>query len=89
MRALVDLAFSSPLVRGLPFATWSVASLTAYRKARGLLLDIANERVGRLLRREGLTPKQMQTWKTPHDPAVERRRTVFAASTGAAQRARR
>jgi transposase len=89
LRALVDVALSSPLERGLPFATWSVASLTAYCKARRLLPDITDEWVRRLLRREGLTPQRMRTWKTSHDPAFERKKTAFAASIGAAHRARR
>lgn len=89
LRALVDVALSSPLERGLPFATWSVASLAAYCKARGLLPAVSDEWVRRLLRREGLTPQRMRTWKTSADPAFERKKTAFAASIGAAQRARR
>jgi transposase len=89
LRALVEVALSSPLERGLPFATWSVAALTAYCKARGLLPDITDEWVRRLLRREGLTPQRIRTWKTSHDPAFERKKTAFAASIGAAHRARR
>lgn len=89
LRALIDVALSSPLERGLPFATWSVASLTAYCKARGLLPAITDEWVRRLLRREGLTPQRMRTWKTSHDPAFERKKTLFAASIGGAHRARR
>lgn len=89
LRALVDVALSSPLERGLPFATWSVASLTAYCQARGLLPAITDEWVRRLLRREGLTPQRMRTWKTSHDPAFERKKTAFAASMGAAHRGRR
>jgi transposase len=89
LRALIDVALSSPLERGLPFATWSVASLTAYCKARGLLPAITDEWVRRLLRREGLTPQRMRTWKTSHDPAFERKKTASAASMGAAHRVRR
>ena len=89
LRALVDVALSSPLERGLPFATWSVASLSAYCRAEGLLPAISDEWVRRLLRRQGLTPQRIRTWKTSADPAFERKKTPFAAPTGPARRARR
>ena len=88
LRALVEVALSSPLARGLPFATWSVASLSTYCRAQGLLPEVSDEWVRRLLHRQGLTPQRIRTWKTSADPAFERKKTPFAASTAPARRAR-
>lgn len=89
LRALVDVALSSPLERGLPFSAWSVAKLAAYCRARGLLPPVTDEWVRRLLRREGLTPQRIRTWKTSHDPDFDRKKTPSGPSTAAAPRARR
>jgi transposase len=89
LRTLVEVALSSPLERGLPYAVWSVPKLTAYCRAQGLLPPVTDEWVRRLLHREGLTPQRIRTWKTSHDPAFDVKKTASAASTAAARRARR
>ncbi len=89
LRNLVEDALSSPLERGLPYAAWSVPKLAAYCRTRGLLPPVTDEWVRRLLRREGLTPQRIRTWKTSHDPAFDVKQTASAASTAAARRARR
>lgn len=89
LRSLVEVALSSPLERGLPYAIWSVPKLTAYCRARGLLPPVTDEWVRRLLHREGLTPQRIRTWKTSHDPAFDVKKTASAASTAAARRGRR
>jgi len=89
LRALVEVALSSPVERGLPFATWSVPKLTEYCRAQRLLPPVTDEWVRRLLRREGLTPQRIRTWKTSHDPAFDRKKTPFAPSTARARRGRR
>jgi transposase len=89
LRALVEVALSSPAERGLPFSTWSVPKLTAYCQGQGLLPPVTDEWVRRLLRREGLTPQRIRTWKTSHDPAFDRKKTPSAGSIGPAPRGRR
>jgi transposase len=89
LRALVEVALSSPAERGLPFTTWSVPKLTEYCQRRGLLAPVTDEWVRRLLRREGLTPQRIRTWKTSHDPAFDRKKTSSGRSTGPARRGRR
>ena len=89
LRELVDVALSSPEERGLPFSTWSIPKLAEYCRDEGLLPPVTDEWVRRLLRREGLTPQRIRTWKTSHDPAFDRKKTPSAASTAAARRARR
>lgn len=86
LRALVEVALSSPGERGLPFSVWSVPKLTAYCQRRGLLPPVTDEWVRRLLRREGLTPQRIRTWKTSHDPAFDRKKTPSASSIGPARR---
>jgi len=88
LRELVDIALSSPLERGLPFATWSVASLAAYCRERGVLPRITDEWVRRLLRREGLTPQRIRTWKVSHDPQFDRKKKPSARSIAGARRGR-
>ncbi len=89
LRSLVEVALSSPLERGLPYAVWSIPKLTEYCRAQRLLPPVSDEWVRRLLRREGLTPQRIRTWKTSHDPAFDVKKTASAASTSAARRTRR
>ncbi len=89
LRDLLEVALSSPTERGLPFSTWSVPKLTEYCRAHRLLPPVTDEWVRRLLRREGLAPQRIRTWKTSHDPAFDVKKTASAASTAAARRARR
>lgn len=86
LRALVEVALSSPAERGLPFSAWSVPKLAEYCRRRHLLPPVTDEWVRRLLRREGLTAQRVRTWKTSHDPAFDRKKTPSAHSTGAARR---
>ena len=86
LRALVEVALSSPLERGLPFSVWSVPKLAAYCRGHRLLPPVTDEWVRRLLRREGLTAQRVRTWKISHDPHFDRKKTPFAPSTGAAHR---
>lgn len=89
LRELVDIALSSPLERGLPFSTWSVPKLAEYCRTKGLLPDVTDEWVRRLLRREGLTPQRIRTWKTSRDPHFDRKKNKSARSTSVARRGRR
>ncbi len=89
LRDLVDVALSSPEERGLPFSTWSVPKLAEYCRGKGLLPPVTDEWVRRLLRREGLTPQRIRTWKTSHDPAFEVKKTPSEPCTRRARRARR
>jgi transposase len=68
LRELVEVALSNPQERGLPFSNWSVPKLAEYCRSRHLLPPVTDEWVRRLLRREGLTPQRIRTWKTSSDP---------------------
>lgn len=85
LRALVDVALSSPAERGLHFSAWSVPKLAEYCRRRRLLPPVTDEWVRRLLRREGLTAQRVRTWKTSSDPACDRK-NASGGSTGAAPR---
>jgi transposase len=89
LRELVDVALSSPLERGLPFTTWSVAKLAEYCRAKRLLPEVTDEWVRRLLRREGLSAQRIRSWKTSHDPHFDRKKNGSARSTGEDPRAQR
>jgi len=81
VRELVKVALSRPADLGLPFTEWSTAKLTAYCKKRGLLPPITDEWVRRVLRREGVTPQRLKTWKASPDPAFEAKKRASSAST--------
>jgi len=89
LRALVEVALSSPEERGLPFSAWSVPKLAEYCRRKRLLPEVTDEWVRRLLRREGISALRVRTWKTSDDPAFEQKNTASARSTAAARRARR
>ena len=89
LRELVDVALSSPLERGLPFTTWSVAKLATYCRRRRLVPPISNEWVRRVLRREGLSAQRIRTWKQSTDPAFDTKKNASGASIGRARRAAR
>lgn len=86
LRELVEVALSSPAERGLPFSNWSVPKLAEYCRARGLLPEISDEWVRRLLRREGLTAQRIRTWKTSKDPDFDRKKNASGGSTGGGRR---
>jgi len=87
LRELVDVAMSSPLERGLPFTTWSVAKLATYCRRRRLLPEISDEWVRRVLRREGLSAQRIRTWKQSTDPAFDSKKNASGDSTARARRA--
>jgi transposase len=68
LRELVEVALSNPQERGLPFSNWSVPKLGEYCRSHKLLPPVTDEWIRRLLRREGLTPQRIRTWKTSADP---------------------
>lgn len=77
---LIKIALSRPEELGLPFTQWSVSKLSAYCRKKGLLPDITDEWVRRLLRREGLTPQRTRTWKSSPDPEFEAKKTASLTS---------
>ncbi len=79
LRQLVKVALSRPQDLGLPYTTWSVAKLTEYCRAKGLLPDVSNEWVRRLLRREGLSVQRTKTWKESPDPKFEKKKPYSQA----------
>lgn len=89
LRALVEVALSSPAERGLPFSVWSVPKLAEYCRTKKLLPPVTDEWVRRLLRREGLTAQRVRTWKTSRDPAFDRKKNASKHSTAGVRRARR
>ena len=89
VRELVKVALSRPADLGLPFTEWSTAKLTAYCKQRGLLPPITDEWVRRVLRREGVTPQRLKTWKASPDPAFEAKKRASSASTSSGRGAER
>ena len=89
VRELVKVALSRPADLGLPFTEWSTAKLTAYCKQRGLLPPITDEWVRRVLRREGVTPQRLKTWKASPDPAFEAKKRASSVSTSGGREAER
>lgn len=89
LRELVDTALTSPAKLGLPFTSWSVRTLTEYRKQHHHLPDFSDEWVRRLLRQEGLTAQRIRTWKTSSDPKFSPKDDASAPSASSARHARR
>ena len=89
VRELVKVALSRPADLGLPFTEWSTGKLTAYCKHRGLLPPITDEWVRRVLRREGVTPQRLKTWKASPDPAFEAKKRASSVSTSGGRGAER
>jgi len=89
LRDLVDVALSNPSDRGLPYSNWSVPKLAAYCRSKGLLPEVTDEWVRRLLRREGLSAQRIRTWKTSKDPRFDAKKNASGSSTGAARNALR
>jgi transposase len=89
LRDLVDVALSNPSERGLPYSNWSVPKLAAYCRSKGLLPEVTDEWVRRLLRREGLSAQRIRTWKTSKDPRFDAKKNASGSSTGAARNALR
>lgn len=89
LRDLVDVALSNPGERGLPFSNWSVPKLAAYCRSKGLLPEVTDEWVRRLLRREGLSAQRIRTWKTSKDPHFDSKKNASDGSTARARSAPR
>ena len=88
LRALVAVALSSPLERGLPFAVWTVPKLAAYCREHNLIPPFCDEWVRRLLRGAGLSAQRIRTWKTSRDPAFDTKKKPSTRSTRSARPAR-
>jgi transposase len=84
---LIKVALSQPEEVGQPFTQWSVKKLNAYCRERGLIPEISDEWVRRLLRREGLSEQRTKTWKESNDPDFEGKKTAFSTSTKRPQKA--
>lgn len=76
IRALIKVALSRPEDLGLPFTTWSVKKLNGYCRSQGILPEVTDEWVRRLLRREGITHQRTGTWKQSPDPDFEVKKTA-------------
>lgn len=87
--SLIKVALSRPEHLGLPFTQWSTRKLTAYCREQGLLPPITTEWVRRVLRREGVTPQRLKTWKSSPDPAFEAKKRASSVSTSGGPRAER
>ncbi len=76
IRELIRVALSRPEDLGLPFTTWSVKKLNRYCRKKGILPEVTDEWVRRLLRREGITHQRTKTWKESPDPDFEVKKTA-------------
>jgi transposase len=74
VRELVKVALSRPSDLGLPYTEWSVAKLGDYCKSKGLIPNVSNEWLRRLLSREGLSLQRTKTWKESPDPEFEKKK---------------
>ncbi|MCL6508804.1 MAG: hypothetical protein K6T59_17475 [Bryobacteraceae bacterium] len=86
---MITVALSRPADLGLPFTQWSTPKLAAYCREHGLLPPITDEWVRRVLRREGVTPQRLKTWKSSPDPAFEAKKRVSSVSTSGGRQAER
>jgi len=76
IRELIKVALARPEDLGLPFTTWSVKKLNDYCRKEGILPEVTDEWVRRLLRREGITHQRTGTWKKSPDPDFEVKKTA-------------
>ncbi|QIZ01059.1 IS630 family transposase [Streptomyces sp. S1D4-11] len=67
-REINKIAKSKPTEHGLPFSTWSLAKLTDFLVAEGVVDDISHEGLRVLLREEGVSFQRVKTWKASRDP---------------------
>jgi hypothetical protein len=88
LRWLVLLFRSAEGVRA-EFSNWSVPKLAEYCRSNGLLQEVTDEWVRRLLRREGLSAQRIRTWKTSKDPHFDSKKNASASSTAAVRSAPR
>jgi transposase len=73
-REIKKIAKSRPVDHGLPFSTWSLAKLTDFLVAEGVVEDISHEGLRALLREEGVTFQRLKTWKTSTDPCYQEKK---------------
>jgi hypothetical protein len=69
------------------FSAWTIPKLAEYCRQRGVLPQITDEWVRRLLRREGLRAQRIRTWKTSDDPVFDREKNASTNSNGPARHA--
>jgi transposase len=74
LRQLVKIALSRPRNLGLPFTVWSVAKLSEYCRSRGLVPNVSDEWIRRLLKRKGLSLERTKAWKESPDPEFKKKR---------------
>jgi transposase len=67
-REIKKIAKSKPAEHGLPFSRWSLAKLTEFLVAEGVVEDISHEGLRELLRAEGVSFQSVKTWKSSADP---------------------
>lgn len=67
-REIKKIAKSRPAEHGLPFSTWSLAKLTDFLAAEGVVDDISHEGLRVLPREEGVSFQRVKIWKTSRDP---------------------
>src|SRR3954453_21893201 len=63
-----QIALSRPADHGLPFSTWSLAKLTDFLVAEGVVDDISHEGLRLVLRDEGVSFQAVKTFKASTDP---------------------
>jgi hypothetical protein len=66
---------------GLPFSTWSLPKLAEHLVAEGVVDDISHEGLRLLQGKEGVSFRQVKTWKTSTDPTTRPRRTGSLSCT--------
>lgn len=81
IRELIKVALSRPEDLELPFTTWSVRKLNRYCRKKGILPEVTDEWVRRLLRREGITHQRTKTWMDSPDPEFEVKKTASWSCT--------
>lgn len=74
VRELIKVALSRPSDLDLPYTEWSVAKLGEYCKSKGLIPNVSNEWLRRLLSREGISLQRTKTWKESPDPEFEKKK---------------
>ena len=81
-RVIKKLALSRPVDHDLPFATWSLAKLSDFLVAEGVVDDISHEGLRVLLGEEGSSFQVIKTWKQSTDPDFEAKRTGSCTCMG-------
>jgi transposase len=69
--AIKKIALGRPMDHGEPFSTWSLTKLGDHLVRKGVVDNISHERLGALLREEGVSFQAIKTWKQSNDPDFE------------------